>query len=158
MACSPAFPESTQTSCGRLPPSVVWARRRQGSVFDFPRLSDPTNCLVPHHLTGTLRPSPSARLSGSCLSAYLALHYGGFTGSNIKASSPAQPPPFRSRRYAPRPAETGTEGRTPRLGKSWLTIPACFAGRVFRTMLRASHFATDSALRASRGSNAARSR
>ena len=81
---------------------------------------------------------------------YLALHYGGFTGSNIKASSPAQPPPFRSRRYAPRPAETGTEGRTPRLGKSWLTIPACFAGRVVRTMLRASHFATDSALRAAR--------
>ena len=60
--------------------------------FRFPPgLSDPAKCLVPHHLAGTLRPSPSARLSGSCLSAYLALHCDGFTGSNIKASSPAPP-------------------------------------------------------------------
>ena len=64
---------------GQAIPTPATARRWQSygtadgwAVFnDLPSLSDPAKCLVPHHLAGTLRPRPSARLSGSCLSATL---------------------------------------------------------------------------------------
>ena len=82
---------------------------------------------------------------------YLALHYGGFTGSNIKASSPAQPPPFRSRRSAPRPAETGTGGRATQLAEKFADNPGLL--RWSDCQDHAPCFAPDSALRASRGSN-----
>ena len=63
-----------------------------GQCLSFARLRDPAKWLVPHQLSGTLWPPP-ARQTRAVVSLRFpcAALRPAFTGSNIKASSPAQP-------------------------------------------------------------------
>ena len=95
-----------------------------GQCFSLARLRDPAKWLVPRHLSGTLRPAP-VRQTQRVVSLRLpcAALRTASRARTLKLARPLRRSPFRSRRSAPRPAETGTEGRASQLAEKFADNP-----------------------------------
>ena len=86
-----SLPEASRRQ-SRLAAGCLTGTLTAGQCFSLARLRDPDKWLVPHHLSGTLRPAP-VRQTRSVRDRSLTLRCTahGYTGSNIKADSPAPP-------------------------------------------------------------------
>ena len=118
-----SLPEASRRQ-PRLAAGCLTGTLTAGQCFTLARLRNPAKWLVPHQLAGTLRPAP-VRQTQRVLSLRLpcAALRTAPRARTLKLTRPLRPAPFRSRRYAPRPAETGTEGRASQLAEKFADNP-----------------------------------